>query len=93
MEGMQVTGVENGLEARQWIEANEKPCIILLDLMMPVMDGRQFLRWKNNRVDLSDVPVVIISALSDETLQGVQAALKKPIDLDELFDVVDQICA
>ncbi|MES2964054.1 MAG: response regulator [Bdellovibrionota bacterium] len=92
MEGYEVMVAENGEAARQRI-LEEKPCVILLDLMMPVMDGKQFLTWKNEQSDLDDVPVIIISALSDNTLQGVRAALKKPIDLDELFSVVDQLCA
>jgi two-component system, chemotaxis family, chemotaxis protein CheY len=92
MEGFEVMAAENGEAACQMMAAH-KPCVILLDLMMPVMDGKQFLDWKNQQSHLDDVPVVIISALSDNSLQGVRAALKKPIDLTELFEVVDQLCA
>jgi two-component system, chemotaxis family, chemotaxis protein CheY len=93
MEGFDVMAAENGEAARHLIQTVEKPCVILLDLMMPVMDGKQFLDWKNQQSHLDDVPVVIISALTDNSLQGVRAALKKPIDLTELFEVVDELCA
>lgn len=93
MEGFQVTAAENGEAAKTMIETVDKPCVILLDLMMPVMDGKQFLEWKNQQRHLDDVPVIVISALRDATLQGVRAALKKPIDLNELFEVVEDLCA
>ena len=62
-EGYETRGVANGQEALQAIQdAAERPELILLDLMMPVMDGWDFLFWLDERADLRDTPVAIMSA-------------------------------
>ncbi len=62
-EGYQTTGASNGEEARHAIEASdERPELILLDLMMPVMDGWDFLFWLDERQELRGTPVAIMSA-------------------------------
>jgi CheY-like chemotaxis protein len=62
-EGYETQCAENGQQALQVLErANERPELILLDLMMPVMDGWDFLFWLDERSDLRDTPVAIMSA-------------------------------
>jgi CheY-like chemotaxis protein len=62
-EGYQTNGASNGQEARQALESNgERPELILLDLMMPVMDGWDFLFWLDECAELRDTPVAIMSA-------------------------------
>jgi signal transduction histidine kinase/CheY-like chemotaxis protein len=65
--GMRSAEAANGREALQWLESNAPPALILLDLMMPVMDGFEFLE-KIRKVDRwSDIPTVVLTAknLSD----------------------------
>ena len=60
-EGFPVVEAENGLRALETVEA-EKPCLVLLDLMMPEMDGFGFLRALRTRPDWRDIPVVVLTA-------------------------------
>jgi two-component system response regulator MprA len=72
------------------------PCVILLDVMMPVMDGREFLARQQMDAALSRIPVVVLSAHADAARAAVQMKaagfLKKPIDLSELLRVVEKFC-
>ena len=86
-EGLTAVGVENGAEALHRLRRDPvRPALILLDLMMPVMDGWQF------RADpaLARIPVVLMSALQNEECARVAAEdqVTKPFDLDVLVDTV-----
>jgi CheY-like chemotaxis protein len=62
-EGYETKSVSNGEEARQALERDgELPELILLDLMMPVMDGWDFLFWLDESAELRHIPVAIMSA-------------------------------
>jgi len=93
MEGVTTAVASNGAEALVWLRAAPRlPAVILLDLMMPVMDGASFRQEQRADAVLSQVPVVLISAdrgLADKAwaLQ-VDTWLRKPVDLDELMDAV-----
>lgn len=94
-EGYQVTGVGNGQEAMQHLRQRERPWVILLDLMMPVMNGWQFLALQREDPSLAEIPVVVISAagVSKQGLGGVAAALiPKPIPLDVLLGALARLC-
>ena len=70
------------------------PCLVLLDLAMPVMDGRGFLERRAQDPILRDIPVVVVSGntCSDEPPEGICAYLCKPVNVDRLLDVIDQHC-
>jgi two-component system chemotaxis response regulator CheY len=96
-EGFVVHGAQNGREALAWLqdEGNrERPCVVLLDLMMPVMDGRTFLGIRGSDPSLSKIPVLVISAepgcagLSDT--HGVHGVFLKPVTLDGLIAAIDK---
>ncbi len=96
-EGCSVRSASNGAEALTLLRGQERPCIILLDLMMPVMNGWQFLEQRKSDVALEEIPVVVMSAYLD--MPGfaaphlpVEATLKKPLDLDRLLDLVNSHC-
>jgi CheY-like chemotaxis protein len=76
--------------------AKPPPCAILLDLMMPIMDGQGFREEQLRDPVLSAIPVVVVSAYRDvdERTQGLAVAshLKKPLDLTELLRVLEQFC-
>jgi CheY-like chemotaxis protein len=92
-EGYRVVMASNGQEALKLLE-HEKPACILLDLMMPVMDGWQFVAELDTR-GWRKSPLLILSA--DRSVQGhatnlrADAFLAKPFDLDELLGKVQQL--
>ena len=93
LEGYAVREAANGREALDISRAEPTPSLILLDLMMPVMDGWQFRAEQVKDPVLSKVPVVVISA--DLSIQekaasfGAAAVLPKPISLDRLLRAVE----
>jgi CheY-like chemotaxis protein len=92
-EGHNTLQAENGKIAQKKLMTGERPCLIFLDLMMPVMDGNQFLAWKNNQPEYAEIPVVIISALAPkDNLPGTKGYLVKPFDLKELVKYVVEYC-
>jgi CheY-like chemotaxis protein len=95
-EGYEVRGASNGCEALEIATSGPAPRLILLDLMMPVMNGWQFRSEQLKDPRLAAVPVLVISA--DPDLQpkaaalGVAGLLKKPISLDDLLSAVKVHC-
>ena len=86
-ESYRVARAKNGLEALEQVAA-ERPDVILLDLMMPVMDGVTFAQALRQRPAAADVPIVIISADGNPArAASVQARgyLAKPFDIDALI--------
>lgn len=94
-EGYTVATAENGREALDYLKAVGLPRLILLDLMMPVMDGWEFRAAQQADPAWASVPVVVISADGrvSEKAQALGAAggLTKPIDLDALLDTVRRL--
>ena len=76
---------------------NDKPDLILLDLLMPDVSGFDFLEQVKKNSDLNDIPIVVVSALTDEeniqkTLDlGAKRFIKKPIDISSLVQTVEEI--
>jgi CheY-like chemotaxis protein len=95
VEGYDVLTAQNGSDALS-IARQTLPCLILLDLMMPIMDGIEFRRRQQRAPDLRDVPVVCLSAHHNARQTAVDLGLNdclgKPFDLDQLIDVVRRHC-
>ena len=95
-EGYSVTSARNGREALEKLSHAPRPCLILLDLRMPEMDGVQFRQHQLRDRTLSDVPVIVLTAATDElTADGALAGcgrLRKPVDLDQLLASVAAAC-
>ena len=94
--GYRVLVATNGLEGLQLLET-QRPCVILLDLMMPVMDGLTFLAERTKRGIARDVPVVCFTAGGGEMQKhavtlGARECLRKPADFDELCDRIGYYC-
>lgn len=92
-EGYVAQAATNGKEALDLLGTMAKPCLVLLDMMMPIMNGRQFLDKVMSDVVLAPIPVLIVSAVADKTnTEGSVGFLKKPIDIDVVLNVVSQYC-
>jgi CheY-like chemotaxis protein len=95
-EGYHVAGASNGQEALELLQGGNAPCLILLDLMMPIMNGWQFRAEQLKDPRFSAIPVVVISA--DAAVHekvgslGAVAVMKKPIQLERLLELVGQYC-
>ncbi len=87
-EGYHVAGVGNGREALHHLRSHANTCIILLDLMLPVMDGEHFRTAQLHDRSLAWIPVILMSGAPDtERLareMGVRRLVRKPLDLDEV---------
>lgn len=95
-EGYPAFGAANGKEALGKLrDGAPLPCVILLDMMMPVMDGRAFRAEQLQDGLLSNIPVVVLTAHAD--IRGVErdlrtGVLRKPISLAQLFEIAATHC-
>ncbi len=86
--GHEISLAANGQIALDLLRTSEtKPSLIILDLMMPVMDGWEFLKHRAQNPELAAVPVVVCSASREDIPEGV-TFLRKPINLAQLSDIV-----
>lgn len=96
-EGYTVAGTANGQEALEYLqEADPSPTVILLDLMMPVMNGQQFVAEQQRNPALAKIPVILLSAASDAharlTSKHVAGYLDKPVRLVEVLQLLEGYC-
>lgn len=88
-EGHTTVLASNGKEALDFLKKGKEPSLILLDLMMPVMDGWEFLKEREKDPELVKIPVVVCSAADRESVSDLRF-LKKPVDLTDLVGVLRQ---
>lgn len=97
LEGFAVSTAENGQEALDLLGRIRKPCLMLLDLVMPVMNGWQFLEVlrSEHRHILATIPIVVVSAISDVSEVEQQygcTIVKKPADIGLLVELAHKHC-
>ncbi|MCP3140370.1 response regulator [Pyxidicoccus xibeiensis] len=95
--GCEVVGAANGALALAYLKsATVLPCLILLDLMMPVMDGQTFREAQVQDPVLANIPIIVVSAYRDvqANAEKLRAAsyIKKPPRIEELVSAVEQHC-
>jgi CheY-like chemotaxis protein len=95
LEGFEVRTAANGQLALQALETDNGLSVILLDLMMPVMNGWQFRQAQASDPRIADIPVVVVTAAgAKEDIPPIHADawLSKPVDLDRLLATIGAIC-
>lgn len=94
-EGYTVVCAANGQEALQLLrDQGVRPCVILLDFMMPIMDGRRFREEQLQDPALRDIPVIVLTAAGSHLSAVVQATgvLHKPLQIESVLEVVARYC-
>lgn len=96
LEGYKVVGMPDGRQALDHLRSDGRPCVILLDLMMPVLDGMEFRREQQRDPAIASIPVVVVSADGSVRQKaaslGAQDYLQKPIEVSRLVDLVRRHC-
>jgi CheY-like chemotaxis protein len=95
-EGYQVTSAGSGREALEQLRRQTRPSLILLDMVMPDMDGWRFRMELKKLPELAGIPVVILSAhgnVRDAALAlGASDYLRKPLQVDSLLEIAERYC-
>jgi CheY-like chemotaxis protein len=95
--GYSVEDAADGQGALDLLRSNPGCCLILLDLMMPGMNGWQFRAAQQEAPELAAIPVAVLSAMRDVCTHaaevGAVACLSKPLDMDRLMAEVSRYCA
>lgn len=90
--GFPTTTAASGEEALQRLRSEERPCLVLLDLMMPGMDGYEFREVQLADPALRSIPVVVLSGADSPGEVLDSPTIQKPVELDELLAVVRRFC-
>jgi len=95
MQGYRTVAATNGAEALEIARA-QQPCLILLDLMMPVMSGEDFRKAQLADARLKEIPVILLSARHDGAAKAhdlaVLGCIRKPVDFNEVLAQVATHC-
>ncbi len=86
--GFEVATAENGQRAIEWLRAERRSCVMLLDLMMPVMDGFQVLDVVLGEALLDPGRIVVITADRDPVLPMGVDLLRKPMTVEDVVDAI-----
>jgi CheY-like chemotaxis protein len=82
----------NGQEALEYLRQGGRPCVILLDLMMPIMDGWEFRAAQLADPALGPIPVIVLSAVNELGRVAAGVVLRKPVQLATLLEAVQRFC-
>ncbi len=90
-EGYQVLCANNGQEALDVLHSGQTPpCLILLDIMMPILDGEQFRQEQLRDPRLASIPVIVVSAASFAEAVSAAHHIHKPFEVQELLDAIHE---
>lgn len=92
-----IVAAENGLAAERILESGQSVALILLDIIMPIVNGFEFLGWIQNHPEYQDIPIVFTSleATEENILKGLKMGvcdiIFKPYDWDSVIHRVDNL--
>ena len=93
---IQVKTARDGHDALEQLRGGLRPSIILLDLMMPAMDGQHFRAEQLRDPEFAHIPVVVLSGYCDPQQNaaslGAVASLRKPADIDTVLQLIEAHC-
>jgi CheY-like chemotaxis protein len=94
LEGFKTVAFSNGAEALDYLNRSEHPCLIVLDMRMPVMDGPAFRAALLQDPRLVAIPVVVVTAYDPSAASGLSVlrVFRKPLDVKVLVGVVRENC-
>lgn len=99
LQGYMVRAATNGDEAFALLKELKEPCLILTDLMMPGMNGYEFIELASKTHTIASIPIVVVSASPNEldlkvmSESGkIKGMVKKPVDLDYMLTVLQKHC-
>lgn len=91
--GYTTVAFSNGLDALAYLHEGPLPSVILLDLMMPIMNGFQFREAQQQDPAIAAIPVVVMTARGslERGMTGIAEVLAKPMDLDRLLAALGRV--
>ena len=93
MQGYQVIGTRNGLDALTYLESGAMPAAIILDIAMPIMDGITFSQKLRADARWTHVPVIVYTAMPTKQVASAAALFRKGTDdPGRLLDLLAQVC-
>jgi CheY-like chemotaxis protein len=95
-EGYRVESSANGVDALRRLERPPRPALILLDIMLPYMDGLEFRAVQRMTREISDIPVIVITAVGVQPAVAKELDLRqpffKPLDMPKLLAAIERVC-
>jgi CheY-like chemotaxis protein len=92
LNGYTVATAEDGRQALAQISRIEQLCLVLIDLLMPGMNGWELFHELRRRSELEQVPVVVYSSVANRAPDGATRVLQKPLTFVELLSTVREYC-
>jgi CheY-like chemotaxis protein len=89
-DGREIMTAGDGQEALEFLTQHPRPRLIVLDLMMPRMDGWEFLRRQSIDPSIANIPTIVLSG--SHLPAGAKHQLSKPVDVERLIALVNQHC-
>lgn len=90
--GYETASASNGRDAIEFLYGGRRPCLILLDLVMPDMNGSTFYEWLRADRRHSEIPIVLVSGIEPPPELARIERLEKPFDLQRLEETVERLC-
>jgi len=93
-EGHDVTTANDGLAALEYLRGAPRPCLAIVDLMMPRMNGWELRLAMLAEPSMADIPVAIVSAFTEGDLSSLRASavIQKPFHLTEILELAERHC-
>ena len=96
-EGFAVSCTENGQIGLELLRAGSRPCLVLLDLQMPFLDGLGFRRQQLADPELAGIPAVVMTGQADRESDArklrISLHMRKPVAPARVVEVIEQYCA